>query len=59
MGNHDGQPPALVVVPFGRVVAELSRKASHLGHVMLANSWEVINIAVFWEFIPVLRLKRS
>ena len=52
MGNRDGQT-TLVVAPFGRAIAELSRKGRHLGHVMSGDSWEVINIAVYRKYLRV------
>ena len=62
MGNRDGQP-TLVNAPFGRAVAELSRKGRRLGHVMLADSCEVIYIAVHGKyvllFLLVLHLNKS
>ena len=58
VGNRDGEP-TLVVAPFGRAVAELSRKGRRLGNVMLADSWEVIYIAVYRDFLPVLNLNKS
>ena len=57
VGNRDSQP-TLVVASFGRAVAELSRKRRRLGHVMLADSLKIIYIAVYWEFLSVIYLKK-
>ena len=58
VGNRDGQP-TLVVAPFGRAVAKLSRKGRRLSHVMLTDSWEVNYIEVYRKFLPVLHLNKS
>ena len=43
----------------GRAVAEISRKGRRFGHVLLANSWEVIYIVVYGKFLSVLHLNKS
>ena len=43
VGNRNGQP-ALVFVFCGRAEGELSRKARHLGHAMLADSLKNLKV---------------
>ena len=52
VGNLDGQP-TLVNAPFGRAVAELSRKGGHLDHIILADSCEVIYIAAYRKYFSI------
>ena len=60
-GNRDGQP-TLLNAPFGRAVAELSRKGRLFGSCnVLADSCKVIYIAVYSNifFLPVLHLNKT
>ena len=49
LGNRDGVS-TLLKAPFGRAVAALSRNTYVLGHVMLADSYKVIYIAVYSKY---------